>query len=209
MQALRLLVLCIAILTLLFTGIRCLLVFQESGELPFDALYPFLVSISSFLLWFFLPADASRSAGPVIAQHDVDLFAEFQQALPFDPTIQTLEQADFGADYLTEWLRPLHEFASNWNNPNREFLDQELEAARRTLVSSAESLSWDFARETVPNDGNPGWTTVYPWNQRGGPRPAHVIESARVLNEASRKFIPIYKDFVRLANRKLARPAKV
>jgi hypothetical protein len=97
----------------------------------------------------------------------------------------------------------LNQFVNLWNDPNREFVDATLEAERRGLYRAAFDLAMVLARETVPNDRDPEWRTVYPWNQRGGPRPEHVRESARVLNDAARAFVPLYERFVRCARERL------
>jgi len=81
-----------------------------------------------------------------------------------------------------------------------------LEQLRPLLFAAAQALAFDFAKETVPHDANDGWRTVYPWRERGGPRPDHVRESARVLNEASRSFVTLYEQFVRLARERLNVP---
>lgn len=204
----RLLVLCIAILTLLLGIAWCYIDIRETQSLSWGSASFFLPSLLSFLGYAKMEGPATAPA-PVstVSLHDRTLFAEFQAALPFEPTIRMLRDSDFGADYRSEWLEPLNRFVNEWNDPNREFLDASLEAERKVLYQAAYDLAMDFARETVPNDNNPGWRTVYPWNQRGGPRPAHVQESARVLNSAAHAFVPHYDRFVRLARERLDSPA--
>lgn len=202
----RLLVLCIAILTLLLGIAWCYIDIRETQSLSWGAVSFFLPSLLSFLGYAKMdgpkPAISSASVSTV-ATHDQILFADFQATLPFEPTIRVLRDSDFGVDYRTEWLEPLNRFVNVWDDPNREFLDASLEAERLAFYKAAYALAMDFAKETVPNDNNPGWRTVYPWNQRGGPRPAHVLESARVLNDAARAFVPLYNRFIRVAREQL------
>lgn len=197
----RLFVLCIAILATLVSAIWCASDLYTSESVSFSAITTFLAALLAFLVYATM--SGSKPVAPGASPHDLALFAEFQTTLPYEPTIRTLREADFGADYRAEWLDPLNRFVNEWDDPNREFLDAELEQERKVLYRTANNLAMDFARETVPNDHNAGWRTVYPWNQRGGQRPAHVLESAQVLNEASRAFVPIYDQFIRLARRRL------
>lgn len=146
-----------------------------------------------------------RQAKPnALNQHDRDLFASFQASLPFDPTIKLLRDHDFSTDYQAKWLSPLNRFVETWDDPNLEFLEPELESAKRKLFKQAEHLAMLIAIETIPNDRNEGWRTVYPVNQRGGERPQHVRESAERANAGAKSFVPVYEEFVRLARKKLA-----
>lgn len=209
----RLLVLVISILAALVPGFWCVQELMQSGSLSFSSVTAFLPALAALAGFFVMGAPRKPDVGPVahvapaVAVHDLELFEKFQRDLPFNPTIRLLREADFGADYRAEWLQPLNWFVEDWDNPNYEFLDPSLDEARSVLYTSARSLAFDFARETVPHDGNEGWRTVYPWRDRRGPRPQNVLESARVLNEASRSFVPLYDNFVRLGRERLNIPA--
>ena len=201
----RVLLLSLTILAALVPAVWCVLDLYEGRSLSFSSVTAFLPAIVTLVAYLKVEDSTPPSAAvaPAVAAHDLALFAEFQATLPFEPTIRVLREADFGADYRAEWLQPLNRFAESWDDPNREFLDATLEAERFALYHAALALAMDFARETVPNDHNDGWRTVYPWRERGGPRPAHVLESARVLNEAARAFVPRYEQFVRLTRQRL------
>lgn len=201
----RVLLLCLTILATLVPAAWCAVELYEGHSLSFSSVAAFLPAVAALVAYLKTEGSASRTAAaaPSVAAHDQVLFADFQAALPFEPTIRVLREANFGADYRAEWLQPLNRFVESWDDPNREFLDATLEAERLALYRAALALATDFARETVPNDHNEGWRTVYPWRERGGPRPAHVLESARVLNEAARSFVPRYELFVRLARQRL------
>ena len=193
------------ILGVLVPAIWCGIEIYEGGSLSFSSVTAFLPGIITFLAFLTVERAKSKTESVTlpVSQHDKLLFSEFQVALPFEPTIRLLREADFGADYRAEWLQPLNRFVESWDDPNREFLDSILEAERLDLYGAAAALAMDFARETVPSDKNEGWRTVYPWRDRGGPRTAHVLESARILNEAARSFVPRYERFVRLARQRL------
>lgn len=205
----RMVLLFISILAALVPGLWCVQELRQSGSLSFSAVTAFLPALAALVGFFVMGAPTKPDGNPVapvapaVATHDLKLFAKFQKDLPFNPTVKLLREADFGADYRAEWLQPLNRFVEDWDNPNCEFLDPSLDEARSVLYASARSLAFDFARETVPHDGNKGWRTVYPWRDRGGSRPQHVLDSARVLNEASRSFVPLYENFVRLGRERL------
>lgn len=185
-----------------------LLFVVASGYEAFDSRS--ITAIATFLGAVFALLTADRlyvrksASSHKVETHDLELFDALQRALPFDPTIRTLRDQDFATDYRSEWLAPLNTFVATWDNPNFEFIDNKLEAEKQLLFQSANALAQDLARETVPNDHNEGWRTVYPWNQRGlGERPEHVRHSARILNQSARDFVPIYEAFVRTARDRL------
>lgn len=205
----RLMLLVISILAVLVPGIWCGRELMEGNTPSFSSVTAFLPALGTLVAYFVTGAPQKQGntlAGPVlppVAVHDLALFDKFQNDLPFDPTVKLLREADFGADYRAEWLQPLNRFVEDWDNPSYEFVDASLDEARSVLYSAARSLAFDFARETVPHDGNEGWRTVFPWRDRRGSRPEHVLESARVLNGASRSFVPLYERFVRLGRERL------
>lgn len=139
-----------------------------------------------------------------ISDRDVKLFDSVVEALPYEPTIRTLKETDFGNDYFEAAVAPLHAFVATWDSLDKEFNDAVLEHRRKALYQSAKELSEKFMLETIPHDGNESLRTVYPVRARGfGPRPPHIIESARVLNEGSRSFVSVYEDFVRFGRKRI------
>lgn len=208
----RILLLVIAILAALVPAVWCIFDLIYGGSLSFSSITAFLPALAALIAYLSIESPSKRteaksnSVVPAVPAHDLALFEKFQKDLPFDPTIRLLREADFGADYRAEWLQPLNRFVEVWDDPNYEFVDASLEQLRPLLFAAAQALAFDFAKETVPHDANDGWRTVYPWRERGGPRPDHVRESARVLNEASRSFVTLYEQFVRLARERLNVP---
>lgn len=138
-------------------------------------------------------------------QHDKNLFAEFQKALPAEPTIRLLKEQDFGNSFNSDAISPLYGFTSTWDTVEKEFLDKKLEKKKKALYAEANKLAMEVSGRTVPV-GRGANSSVYSDIQRqgGGPRPASVIEDARVLNEMSLQFVPKYEDFIRLCRSKLA-----
>ncbi|MFP3801990.1 hypothetical protein SB764_37740, partial [Paraburkholderia sp. SIMBA_027] len=101
-------------------------------------------------------------------------------------------------------IRPLLNFVETWDQPEREFLEPELQDALKSFYAAAQNMAMNVAQRTVPV-GNMEFLSVFSDAQRAvGPRPDSVIEDARILNEEARKFVPLYEHFLRLCRSKLA-----
>ncbi|BAN34105.1 hypothetical protein SCD_n00256 [Sulfuricella denitrificans skB26] len=137
--------------------------------------------------------------------HDQRLFQEFQSVFSFVPAIQLLRDHDFGGSYPRKAIQPLFDFVEAWNQPDREFLDKGLQAALADLYRAARVMSNHLCDKTVPI-GNGDYASVFSDQQRAtGPRPEHVIEEARILNQQASLFVPIYEHFFRLCRSTLSR----
>lgn len=135
--------------------------------------------------------------------HDQRLFKDFQTIFPFHPCVELLEQHDFGGAFPRDSIEPLHHFCRTWSQPEKEFLNKGLQAALENLFETAKALANHLVQKTVPV-GNQTFCSVFSDNQRSeGSRPPFVIEDTRMLNEEASKFIPIYKNFIRLCKRTL------
>lgn len=135
--------------------------------------------------------------------HDQRLFNDFQTIFPYDPCVRLIDQHDFGGPFSKAAIQPLYDFYETWDQPEKEFLDAELQAALEGLFGAAATLANHLVEKTVPV-GNQSFYSVFPDYLRSiGPRPAHVVEEARILNEEARKFVPVYNSFIRLCKKKL------
>lgn len=136
--------------------------------------------------------------------HDERLFQEFQAVLPFEPAIRLLREHDFGGSFAKAAIRPLMDFVETWDQPEKEFLDSELQNALTNLYKAAYDMAMHVAGRTVPI-ADMKYLSVFSDAQRaGGPRPSSVIEDARILNEEARRVVPIYEQFFRLCRHRLA-----
>lgn len=137
--------------------------------------------------------------------HDLRLFQEFQSVFAFEPAVRLLREHDFGGPFLRRAIQPLFEFVETWDQPEKEFLDQELQAALSDLYRAARQMSNHLVEKTVPT-GNGDYASVFSDSLReAGPRPDWVREETRVLNEQANLFAPIYERFLRLCRAKLSR----
>ncbi|WP_039049512.1 hypothetical protein [Comamonas thiooxydans] len=146
------------------------------------------------------PTPIAASSGP---SHDQRLYAELKSTFGFEPAVRLLRDHDFGGPFLHVSIRPLYNFYETWDQPEKEFIDPELQAGLLELYRAAANLSDHLVGKTVPV-GNGGHLSVFSDNLRAaGPRPQWVIDEARILNEEATKFVPIYEKFMRLCRSKL------
>lgn len=135
--------------------------------------------------------------------HDQKLFQEFQELFPYEPTVKLLNEHDFGGPFRRVWIQPLFDFVETWNQPEKEFLDLELQNALLKFYEAAQNMSHHLVEKTVPI-GNNEFASVFSDTLReAGPRPDWVIKEAQTLNEQATIFVPQYIEFIRLCRSKL------
>lgn len=145
------------------------------------------------------PKDSSTN----LPSHDQRLFESFQLAFPFEPTVRLLREHDFGDAFSRGDIKPLYRFYEEWDTPEKEFRDSDLQAELAVLHAAASRMSNQLTQRTVPVGGGDS-ISVYPDRDRAsGPRNAHVLEDARVLNEEARIFVPLYENFLRMCKKEL------
>jgi hypothetical protein len=148
----------------------------------------------------------ARLAAPekTASVHDQELFRAFTDLLPPNQTSRFFGEHDFGGPFSKSDVAPLYLFVETWGSVDKEFLDKELEAKRKAIYSLASELANEISSRTIPLRSR-DLISVFSDQQRatGQPRPASVIEDAKVLNEKSSFFVPKYEEFVRLCKGKL------
>lgn len=165
-----------------------------SGNLEFEPAIGFFVALGA--LFTKDKIKEKLGFGGESNSHDLALFEVFQQVFPVEPTLRLLKETDFGNSFPIESIQPLYRFVDSWGAVDKEFLNKKLEKERKSIYSAAKDLALEFAKQTVPI-GKGDYLSVFPDNLRGGPRPDHVIESAKILNEKSNEFTPKYESFIR------------
>lgn len=172
-----------------------------AGSPSWDASLAFVGALAAFFAKDYVKD--RLNVGQPARSHDRALFEMFLAEFPAEPAFNMLKEYDFGNSFRSSQMRPLFNFADIWGDIDKEFLDIALETKRKALLEAAQDLSMEFAKRTVPV-GNGEMSSVFSDRLRAeGPRPPSVLEDAKVLNEKSRGFVPIYEDFVRSAKRKL------
>lgn len=162
-------------------------------------------------VWQDLTRDTSRlfqhfpQLQPVasIETHDQRLFREFQAWLPYEPTVRFVQEFDFGNSFARTSFWPFIIFSDDWPQPDREFIDAELQEAHASLNHAARELASLVAVKTSPI-GNGDFNSVLSDSLRqAGQRPQWVRDDAALLNTQSTDFAEKYGDFIRLCKRKL------
>lgn len=150
-------------------------------------------------------AAASQLRKPPPRKHDVLLFEELQDVLPFEPTVRLIRDHDFGSSFSRAAVQPLFDFVETWDSPEREFIDGDLQAKLTDLYQAAAKLSEEIVTLAVPIGPKQDRLSVYAdaVRERGGSRPKWVIEDGRKLNAAARGFSPLYEEFFRFARQRL------
>jgi len=168
-----------------------------SGNPEFEPAIGFLVSLGA--LFGKDKVKEKLGFGGEKNSHDLALFEEFQQVFPVEPTLRLLKETDFGNSFPKSSIQPLYDFADTWDTVEKEFFNKKLEKERKSLYEAAKELAMEFAKQTVPV-GSGDFISVYPDNVRneGDPRPQHVLDSAKILNDRSSEFTPKYESFVRI-----------
>ena len=130
--------------------------------------------------------------------------SKFLVTLPTEPTIRLLRDQNFGDAIHKKSIDPLFNFAHVWESVEKEFLDPELEGAKKALHAAADKLTQEISGRTVPVRME-GFISVFSDQQRssGQPRPHEVLEDARVLNDLASSFVPLYDEFVRKCRSRL------
>lgn len=105
------------------------------------------------------------------------------------------KEHDFGGSFDKKYLDPLFEFVDGWDNAHREFVDLNLEKFRIEFAEAAKKLSYSITKNTTPN--RHGHVSVVPDSLPPGPRPKHLIEEAKEMNDNASVFHQKYEDLIR------------
>lgn len=119
-----------------------------------------------------------------------DLIALFSEGV-----MKFYKEHDFGGSFDRKYLAPLFEFVDCWDNAHREFVDPALEKFRMEFAESAKNLARSIVKNTTPN--RHGHVSVVPDGMPPGPRPKHIIEEAKEMNDNASVFHQKYEALVR------------
>jgi len=145
----------------------------------------------------------AASTEPHAPSHDQHFFQSFQSRFAYEPAVRLLREHDFGVPFHRKSIQPLYDFVQTWDQPEKEFLDNDLQASLAALYDAAHAMSAALAKYTVPV-GNGEYASVFSDSARAaGPRPDWVIKETLILNNQASQFVPIYERFLRLCLEKL------
>lgn len=126
--------------------------------------------------------------------NDLQLFKALT-ALFSEGVMRFYKEHDFGGSFDRKYLDPLFEFVDGWDNAHREFVDPALEKLRIEFFESANNLSSSIVKNTTPN--RHGHVSVVSDGMPSGPRPKHIIEEAKEMNNNASVFHQKYEALVR------------
>jgi len=147
--------------------------------------------------------EASRSRTPpqAINSNDVRLFRKLLASLPSFPVIEFFKNHDFGGSFSREQIDPLYSFLQEWDNPEHEFVDAELEQKRKDFFAAAQLLGRTVAKNSAPN--RTGLLSVLPDEFRARERPDWVQRDAKEINDAANRFVELHAALVREGRKRL------
>ncbi len=106
---------------------------------------------------FFKHFPQFRSGVDPAKAHDRELYDKLTTLLSSEGVIGFLDRTNMaGWSFDLDALDPLREFYYEWNRPEREFINPDMEALRRQLWSKADKYLEVIATETFPVPGNVG-----------------------------------------------------
>lgn len=182
----------------------CLL--RENIATEIEPLITFLGALATYLgaeFWIARKGESRNQfpkINPTSNPNDIQLFHDLI-SLFNENVMQFYKEHDFGGSFSKGYLPPLFEFVGAWNSAHREFVDPELEESRRAFFSSAQALSASISKSTTLNKN--GFVSVLPDYLPPGPRPKHILEEAKEMNDNASLFHTRYESLVRLCRQKL------
>lgn len=135
----------------------------------------------------------SKQAGEV----DKVLFKEFLQVFPSGSrSAYLLETHDFGNSFSLKSLDDIDTFVNEWNCPEKEFINKDLEAARKDLWNKCHEFSWLIAQKSAPT--HTGLQSVVPDRVRGDwDWPEWVENDVKAVNEMATEVFKLHQSFIK------------
>lgn len=133
---------------------------------------------------------------------DRKILQELLEVLPSHGVISFLRHHDFGGPYRTTSIEAIRQFVNNFDGPDHEFLDEQIESLRKDLHSSCTDFLHALAHRTFRVEFADGFLSIpSDWKTDK----TELWERARAeINTAADELCKSYDDLVRTARRKLA-----
>ncbi|MDB5295166.1 MAG: endonuclease [Phycisphaerales bacterium] len=144
------------------------------------------------------PDPAARQAGQR-AEVDRRLFEAFLNVLPSTGSIRFVKEHHMGGAFRNERLDQVDEFYETWGDPEHEFLDVEIEVARRNLYQAVAAY-----REAIAlHCHHDGWGVLCVPSDRELDHPDRYHATIEGLHGLARAVVAAHADLVRTGRRKL------
>ncbi|WP_299017467.1 hypothetical protein [uncultured Photobacterium sp.] len=131
-------------------------------------------------------------------------FEKFLTEIPSDGlSIELLKEHDFGGSYHSQSIEQLKSFVEYGANPEKEFLDPELEKKRKFLWKKCHAFFYKLAQNSYSLGAGPVYSCIPDPYREAGNRPKHVEKQINELNDMATECFQLHKEFVLLVRRKL------
>lgn len=179
------------------------LTLSEMGSSTADYWLGFALIISALLhnvfsKWLLHQNDIQdRVKAEKVSAVDEALFKEFLEIFPSGSrSAYLLESHDFGNTFSLESLKDIDKFVDEWNCPEKNFINPELEAIRKKLWNKCHEFSWLIAKKSAPTHG--GFQSVVPDRVRGDwDWPEWVDNDVKSVNEMASEVFSLHQDFIK------------
>jgi hypothetical protein len=133
--------------------------------------------------------------------HDGALFKELTTLLNSDGVIGFLDRNNMaGFSFASSSLDPIEIFYAQWNSPEREFIDSELEALRKRLWSKSKEYLSTIRTETFPTNSIGRLIVPPEWEFD---QPERFSRTVDALHSLAGDIVAIHADLVRTGRTKL------
>lgn len=95
-----------------------------------------------------------KTINPNYLKLDQELFSKVREILPSDGAIRFVRFHDYGGSFDREKHKDFHDFIWHLEQPEFEFLDEELEHIRKRLADHIVNFMQIIGRETFPISGS-------------------------------------------------------
>jgi hypothetical protein len=169
---------------------------------PWDPLVPFIIALGAYIRLEMRPSARVSRVDNASVENDAELFRQLQELLPSHGAIEFVKHHDFGGSFRLEELDPIGRFSYEWDNPQHEFNDLELEAQRANLLRAAKYFSHAIAINTVPR--SPGIQSAIPRHiDSDEPFPEWVKQDIQEIHQAAHALVDEHQKMMRLGRKTL------
>lgn len=165
-----------------------------------DSFAAFFVAVSSFIA-FEYKAYKQKSNNNMPAKHDAELFNKFMEDLPsISGSIEFVRNHDFCNSFRLERLDELFNFARRWDGAEKEFLNTDLEHARKNLLHKINEFLDNSKTRTCP-DRN-GLQSVY-YEAVNEEEHEEIKNDIKILNQLGNDVYTLHQKLIRTAKQNL------
>ncbi len=134
--------------------------------------------------------------------HDISLFKKLIDLLPSNSFMIFIRDHDFANSFDRKLIDPAYQFIYEWDNAEQEFINQNIEQAKKFLYEKGGRFTHYVGKNTSPN--HHGWQSAIPKNidpDMGFPE--HVKKEIKELNDSASEFYQAHQTFIRVSKANL------